>query len=32
MAVSAIMIFTLLGLLMLGHRLFNLTRTLEPLS
>lgn len=32
MAVSAIMIFTLLGLLMLGHRLFDLTRTLEPLS
>lgn len=32
MAVSAIMIFTLLGLLMIGHRLFDLTRTLEPLS
>ena len=32
MAVSAIMIFTLMGLLLIGHRLFDLTRTLEPLS
>jgi ABC-type spermidine/putrescine transport system permease subunit I len=32
MAISAIMIFTLLGLLWIGHRLFDLTRTLEPLS
>lgn len=30
MAVSAIMMGTLLGLLYLGHRLFNLTRILEP--
>jgi ABC-type spermidine/putrescine transport system permease subunit I len=30
MAVSAIMVFTLLGLLALGHWLFDLTRTLEP--
>ena len=32
MAVSAIMMATLLGLLYLGHRLFNLTRILEPVS
>lgn len=32
MAVSAIMMVTLLGLLYLGHRLFNLTRILEPIS
>ena len=32
MAVSAIMMTTLLGLLYLGHRLFNLTRILTPLS
>ncbi len=30
MAVSAIMISTLLGLLYLGHRLFDLTQVLEP--
>ena len=30
MAVSAIMMATLLGLLYLGHRLFDLTRVLEP--
>jgi len=32
MAISAIMMATLLGLLYLGHRLFNLTRILEPVS
>jgi ABC-type spermidine/putrescine transport system permease subunit I len=32
MAVSAIMMTTLLGLLYLGHRLFNLTRILEPVA
>ena len=32
MAVSAIMMFTLMGLLYLGHRLFNLTKLLEPIS
>jgi len=32
MAVSAIMMGTLLGLLYIGHRLFNLTRILTPLS
>ena len=32
MAVSAIMMATLLGLLYIGHRLFNLTRILTPLS
>lgn len=30
MAINAIMMTTLLGLLYLGHRLFNLTRILEP--
>ncbi len=30
MAVSAIMMVTLLGLLAIGHRLFNLTKILEP--
>lgn len=30
MAVSAIMMATLMGLLAIGHRLFNLTRILEP--
>jgi ABC-type spermidine/putrescine transport system permease subunit I len=32
MAVSAIMMFTLMGLLYIGHRLFNLTKLLEPIS
>jgi hypothetical protein len=32
MAVSAIMMTTLLGLLYLGHRLFNLSRILTPIS
>lgn len=32
MAISAIMMLTLLGLLYLGHRLFNLTRILEPIA
>jgi len=32
MAISAIMILTLLALLYVGHRLFNLTRILEPIS
>lgn len=32
MAVSAIMMTTLLALLYLGHRLFNLTRILSPIS
>ncbi|NIR31429.1 MAG: ABC transporter permease [Gammaproteobacteria bacterium] len=32
MAVSAIMMATLLGLLYLGHRLFDLTRILEPIA
>ena len=32
MAVSAIMIITLLGLLYIGHRIFDLTRLLEPIS
>jgi len=32
MAVSAIMMATLMGLLYLGHRLFNLTRILEPIA
>ncbi len=32
MAVSAIMMITLLGLLFVGHRLFNLTRILEPIA
>lgn len=32
MAVSAIMMTTLLGLLYIGHRLFNLTRILSPIS
>jgi len=32
MAVSAIMMATLLGLLYIGHRLFNLTRILTPIS
>ena len=32
MAVSAIMMFTLMGLLYLGHKLFNLTKLLEPIS
>ncbi|WP_202913020.1 ABC transporter permease [Acuticoccus sediminis] len=32
MAISAIMVFTLMGLLYLGHRLFNLSRLLAPLS
>lgn len=32
MAVSAIMMATLFGLLYLGHRLFNLTQILEPVS
>jgi len=32
MAISAIMMATLLGLLYLGHRLFNLTRILSPIS
>jgi len=32
MAVSAIMMTTLLGLLYIGHRLFNLTRILSPYS
>jgi ABC-type spermidine/putrescine transport system permease subunit I len=32
MAVSAIMMATLLGLLWIGHRLFDLTRILTPLS
>ena len=30
MAINAIMMVTLMGLLYLGHRLFNLTRILEP--
>jgi ABC-type spermidine/putrescine transport system permease subunit I len=30
MAISAIMMVTLFGLLYVGHRLFNLTRILEP--
>ena len=30
MAISAIMMATLFGLLYVGHRLFNLTRILEP--
>jgi ABC-type spermidine/putrescine transport system permease subunit I len=30
MAISAIMMMTLFGLLYVGHRLFNLTRILEP--
>jgi ABC-type spermidine/putrescine transport system permease subunit I len=32
MAVSAIMMFTLMGLLFIGHKLFNLTKLLEPIS
>ena len=32
MAVSAIMMFTLMGLLYIGHRLFNLTKLLEPIN
>jgi|TARA_B110001452_G_scaffold71999_1_gene58155 ABC-type spermidine/putrescine transport system permease subunit I len=32
MAVSAIMMCTLMGLLYIGHRLFNLTKLLEPIS
>ncbi|MCG8691383.1 MAG: ABC transporter permease [Minwuiales bacterium] len=32
MVVSAIMMTTLLGLLYIGHRLFNLTRILSPIS
>ncbi len=32
MAVSAIMMTTLLGLLYIGHKLFNLTRILSPIS
>ena len=32
MAVSAIMVVTLLGLLYVGHRIFDLTRLLEPIS
>lgn len=32
MAISAIMIATLLALLYIGHRLFNLVRVLEPIS
>jgi ABC-type spermidine/putrescine transport system permease subunit I len=32
MAVSAIMMFTLMGLLYIGHKLFNLTKLLEPIS
>ena len=32
MAVSAIMIVTLMALLYIGHRLFDLTRILEPIS
>ena len=32
MAVSAIMMFTLLGLLYIGHRLFDLTRILVPIN
>ena len=32
MAVSAIMMTTLLGLLYIGHRLFDLTRILSPIN
>ena len=32
MAVSAIMMCTLMGLLYIGHKLFNLTKLLEPIS
>ncbi len=32
MAISAIMVLTLMGLLYVGHRLFNLSRVLAPLS
>ena len=32
MAVSAIMMLTLMGLLFIGHKLFNLTKLLEPIS
>jgi len=32
MAVSAIMMATLLGLLYIGHRLFDLTRILSPIN
>ena len=32
MAISAIMIATLLVLLYIGHRLFDLTKILEPIS
>ncbi|UOM35560.1 ABC transporter permease [Acuticoccus sp. I52.16.1] len=32
MAISAIMVVTLMGLLYLGHRVFNLSRLLAPLS
>jgi ABC-type spermidine/putrescine transport system permease subunit I len=32
MAVSAIMMFTLMGLLFIGHKLFNLTKLLEPIN
>jgi ABC-type spermidine/putrescine transport system permease subunit I len=32
MAISAIMMATLLGLLYLGHRMFNLTKILSPIS
>ena len=32
MAVSAIMMCTLMGLLYVGHKLFNLTKLLEPIS
>jgi hypothetical protein len=32
MAISTIMIATLVLLLYIGHRLFNLTKVLEPIS
>ena len=32
MAISTIMVVTLVALLYIGHRLFDLTRILEPIS